>query len=196
MPLIYTNIVYRLVFVLLFLSWSVSELVGPGRWRGSPDAQKQDGGSQILLGISAGIGVVFLFVFPIVIPKATITPFEGSLFLAGIVVVVGGAGLRWQAIRTLGASFTGYVVTEESQKLVCTGPYRYLRHPSYTGILLVTLGFGLMIGNLLSMLSITLGMLIGLLYRIWIEETALCQHFGQPYKDYMRRTKRLIPLLF
>jgi protein-S-isoprenylcysteine O-methyltransferase len=197
MPLIYSSRAYALVFALFFLAWSISELAGPARWQGSKKAQRQDRGSTILLAISAGVGVFFFFVAPLIVRKATVAPPGAQfMFFAGAVVVIGGTALRWLAIRTLGTSFTGSVVIEEAQSLVSHGPYRYLRHPSYTGILLVVFGLGLMMGNWLSLLAISLGMLIGLLYRIEIEEAALCRRFGHSYKDYMARTSRLIPFLF
>lgn len=194
LPLIYRNWGYALVFIFIYLAWCVSELVGPARWHGSPRARRQDRGSITLLATSASVGVFFFFVFPLIVRKATVaSPF---LFFAGSGVVIGGTALRWSAIKTLGRSFTGSVVTEEAQSLVSHGPYKYLRHPSYTGILLVVFGFGLMMANWLSLLAIFVGMFIGILYRIRIEEGALCQHFGQPYKNYMAVTKRLIPFLF
>jgi protein-S-isoprenylcysteine O-methyltransferase Ste14 len=196
MPLIYSNAFYTVAFVFLFLAWCVSELTGPARWQGSDKAHKQDRGSTMLLAASSGMGVLFFFVLPLFIPQATVTPLTRFMFFGGVPIVIGGTGLRWQAIKTLGASFTGSVLIDEAHSLVCVGPYKYLRHPSYTGILLVVIGFGLMMGNWLSLLSIFIGMLIGLLYRISIEEAALCQHFGQVYRDYMATTKRLIPFLF
>jgi protein-S-isoprenylcysteine O-methyltransferase Ste14 len=197
MPLIYSNGAYALVFAFFFLAWCSSELVGPARWQGSKKAQRQDRGSTTLLAISAGLGVFFFFVFPLIVRQATIAPPGAQvLFFAGAVVVIGGTALRWMAIRTLGKNFTGSVVIEETQSLVSHGLYKYLRHPSYTGILLVVFGLGLMMGNFLSLLAITLGLFIGLLYRIRVEEVALCRRFGHSYKDYMAVTKRLIPFLF
>ncbi|MGH2480827.1 MAG: methyltransferase family protein, partial [Ktedonobacteraceae bacterium] len=83
-----------------------------------------------------------------------------------------------------------------SHPIVSTGPYRFLRHPSYTGVLLLVGGIGITLGNWLSLLIILAGVLIGLLYRISVEEKALRTFLGQPYEEYMRRTKRLIPFLF
>jgi protein-S-isoprenylcysteine O-methyltransferase Ste14 len=196
MPLIYSNRGYTLLFALFFLSWCVSELLGPARWQGSKEAQNRDRGSTMLLAASTGTGVLFFFLFPVLIPRTTIAFFAQFVFWGGVLVVVLGTGLRWWAIRFLGKSFTGSVVVEASQQLVQSGPYRLVRHPSYTGILLVVFGFGLMVNNWASLLSITIGMFIGLLYRILIEEEAMKQHFGRAYEEYMANTKRLVPLLF
>ena len=197
MPLVYSNRVFTLIFALFFLSWVASELLGPARWQGSAGAQRRDRGSTAVLALSAGVGVVFFFAFPLIAPGTTIsTGQQLPFFGVGMAIVLLGTALRWQAIRTLGSSFTGSVVLEEAQKLVSHGLYRRIRHPAYTGILLVVLGFGLMMDNWASILAITTGMFVGLLYRISIEEAALCQYFGQDYRDYMACTKRLIPFLF
>lgn len=194
MPLIYSDRMYALLFALLFGAWCISELLGPARWQGSKEAQKQDRGSTILLAVSTGIGVLFFFILPTFI-ELPITAIAQFAFFVGTIVIVLGSGLRWWAIRHLGKSFTGSVVVEESQKLVMNGPYCCIRHPAYTGILLVVLGFGLIMNNWASLLSITIGMSIGLLYRISVEEAALRQHFGEKYQAYMAGTKRLIPFL-
>ncbi|SRR5579875_128069 len=196
MPLIYSNVFYTVAFIFLFLAWCVSELTGPARWQGSDKAHKQDRGSTILLAGLSGVGVLFFFVFPLLVPQATLVPIAQFTFFIGIVVIASGTSLRWLAIRTLGTHFTGSIVVEEAQKLVQGGPYKLIRHPSYTGIFLVTVGFGLMMENWLSLLSISTSVFIGLLYRVFIEEAVLCQHFGQSYKDYTAATKRFIPFLF
>lgn len=197
MPLIYSNRVYTLIFALAFLAWVASELLGPARWQGSPGAQRRDRGSTVVLALSAGVGVVFFFAFPLIAPTTTISTVQQFPFFGvGMAIVLLGTGLRWLAIRTLGRNFSGSVVLEEAEQLVRHGPYKRIRHPSYTGILLVAVGFGLMMGNWASILAISTGMLVGLLYRISIEEAALCQYFGPAYREYMAGTKRLIPFVF
>jgi protein-S-isoprenylcysteine O-methyltransferase Ste14 len=75
------------------------------------------------------------------------------------------------------------------------GPYRLIRHPSYTGLLILFLGYGLCLTNWLSLLVLMGCALIGLGYRINVEEHVLEARLGQPYHEYMRRTKRLIPFV-
>ena len=80
------------------------------------------------------------------------------------------------------------------QEVIQSGPYRWIRHPSYTGGLITLLGVLVCCVNLASLpaLLVALG---GYAYRIRIEERALARDLGPAYKDYMRRTKRLIPFL-
>ncbi len=194
MPLIYRSGFFLLLFLLVFVAWGASELLGPGRWQHTPGSQRKDGGSSVVLTISAGTGALLLFLFPLLLPQTTLRDtWQGWFFWSGAVFVLLGVWLRWSAIRTLGIWFTGSVMVAQQQRIVQHGPYRLIRHPSYSGILLIVMGIGLMLTNWASFLSLTLGMLIGLLYRMSVEERALAPLPG--YASYRRRTKRLIPCL-
>ena len=77
-----------------------------------------------------------------------------------------------------------------------SGPYRFVRHPSYTAILIMLLGVGVALANWASLVVMLAGGLLGLLYRVRVEERALVEALGQPYRDYMRHTKRFIPFMY
>jgi protein-S-isoprenylcysteine O-methyltransferase Ste14 len=115
------------------------------------------------------------------------------LFDLGVVVILAGAALRLWAIVTLGRWFTYDVRVTEGQPVVTTGPYRWLRHPSYTGILLVLLGAGLTFGNWLAILFIVLLPAVGLVLRIRVEEAALLTTLGAPYDTYAATRRHLVP---
>ncbi|HLC84341.1 MAG TPA: isoprenylcysteine carboxylmethyltransferase family protein [Candidatus Nanoarchaeia archaeon] len=111
----------------------------------------------------------------------------------GIAVVVLGFILRQYAIHTLGKFFVPVVTVRKEQRIIQKGPYRYVRHPSYTGLLLELVGAGLAVSNwVAAVLSLVLAT-VALSYRISVEERALRQHFGKKYKEYQAKTKRLIP---
>ncbi len=112
---------------------------------------------------------------------------------AGAALVAAGVSLRVWSMRTLGEYFTRVVHVSSSQKVVETGPYRLLRHPSYTGVALSALGVGLAMANVAGILLTCVPFLIGVSYRIRVEERALLEAIGEPYREYMKRTKRLIP---
>jgi protein-S-isoprenylcysteine O-methyltransferase Ste14 len=107
-----------------------------------------------------------------------------------------GLGLRWTAILTLKRFFTVDLNIASDHQLVRRGVYRYLRHPSYAGSLLSFLGLGLAFSNWLSTLVIVVPITVALLYRIRIEEQALCSALGESYVRYALTTKRLIPLIY
>lgn len=115
---------------------------------------------------------------------------------AGAAVALAGIALRVWSIRTLGQYFTYVVKVSADQAVVENGPYRLLRHPSYTGGLLTGIGIGLSMRYGLGPVIVGGGMLAGYLMRIGVEERALAETIGEPYRAYMRRTKRLIPFIW
>jgi len=114
----------------------------------------------------------------------------------GLVVFGLGIGLRWYAIIHLGRFFTVNVAIADDHRLVDTGPYRWLRHPSYTGWLMAVIGLGLCLGNWLSLFILIVATLSLILWRIGLEEAALRAAFGEAYAAYAARTSRLIPLIY
>lgn len=115
---------------------------------------------------------------------------------AGAGVFLAGAALRVWSIATLGRYFTYVVQVSDDQKVVETGPYRLIRHPSYSGALLMGAGIGLSLRSPIAPLVIVATSLIAYLIRIFVEERALADGIGQPYRDYMTRTKRLVPYVW
>ena len=101
--------------------------------------------------------------------------------------------LRWYAIFYLGRLFTVNVAIAADHTLIDSGPYRTIRHPSYTGALLVFLGLGISFGNWLSLIIVVVPTSLAFMQRIAIEEAALARALGDSYLRYMARTKRLIP---
>jgi protein-S-isoprenylcysteine O-methyltransferase len=108
-------------------------------------------------------------------------------------LLVSGAALRWWAVVALGRFFTVDVATHADHALVDTGPFRFVRHPSYTGLLLEFCGFGVALGNGLSLIVLLVPILVALAYRMHVEEAALRRVLGAPYTAYCAKTKRIIP---
>ena len=186
------------VLVASLLLWRVIEAILDIRTlkRLRTGAQRQDRGSRLLLlctivlGVLLGTWVAFTF------PATAITSTGAILvFWLGILLIYAGIALRLYAIRVLGAYFTTAVAVAPTQTVIETGPYRLIRHPSYTGILITLFGIGLTYANWLSPLIIVGCSLLGFTYRIRVEERVLQEQLGQPYREYMRRTKRLIPFV-
>ena len=115
------------------------------------------------------------------------------VFWIGIIIIVLGLFLRYWSINILGKYFRTTVEVEESQKIVQKGPYKFIRHPSYSGIILFCIGYGLAVQNWLSLIIAISLPTIALLYRIKIEEEALVKGIGTDYEAYQKKTKKLIP---
>ena len=198
LPLIYTTPAYIITFVSVIVISRVSETIGI-YWRRSqrdPTARQADRGSLVVMSVVTGGGVIVACALAAVWTGAAIPWLRPQVTIAGMVVILLGTALRWWAIFTLGRYFTIDVAVRSTQSVVQSGPYRFVRHPSYTAILIMLLGVGMVLANWASLVVILAGGLIGLLYRIRVEERALVEALGKPYMDYMRRTKRLIPLIF
>jgi protein-S-isoprenylcysteine O-methyltransferase len=140
---------------------------------------------------SVVIGSLLSFVLP-----AWPLPLRGQLYVAGFFLFALGLVLRWFSIVYLGRFFTVNVAIAADHKLIESGPFRWMRHPSYTGMLLIVLGIGLCAGNFTSLLIIVVPSVCVCFWRIRIEEEALMSAFGEQYRAYMKRTKRLVPLIY
>jgi protein-S-isoprenylcysteine O-methyltransferase len=116
--------------------------------------------------------------------------------VCGFCIYVLGFILRFYSIFYLGRFFTTNVTIAADHHIVDSGPYRFIRHPSYTGIFMLYLGICLCIGNWATTLIMIVPIFCAFLYRMKVEETALREALGEPYANYMRRTKRLIPMVY
>jgi protein-S-isoprenylcysteine O-methyltransferase Ste14 len=114
----------------------------------------------------------------------------------GAVIAVVGLGIRGWALRTLGKFFTMPITIAADHRLVQNGPYRWIRHPAYTGGFLTMVGLAVALGSWLGVVVTLLAGVSVYVYRIRIEEAALRTRFGTEYDEYARRTYRLLPGLY
>jgi protein-S-isoprenylcysteine O-methyltransferase Ste14 len=118
-----------------------------------------------------------------------------SVGLRAVVLVVGLAGIAFRlwAIVSLGRFFRGTVHIQTDHEVVRSGPYRWVRHPSYSGALLAAFAFEVLTGNVLAALVAAAGCAIACAYRIRVEERMLAESLGDAYTSYASVTSRLIP---
>jgi protein-S-isoprenylcysteine O-methyltransferase len=131
-------------------------------------------------------------------PQVTLLGWPDSLgvvLLADLLLVL-GIGLRIWAIVHLGRFFTVNVAIQEGQRVVQDGPYRFVRHPSYSGSMLALVGLGCLTFNWLGFVVIIASSLAAYTLRISVEEKVLLRNLGEEYRRYAQRTKRLIPGIF
>jgi protein-S-isoprenylcysteine O-methyltransferase Ste14 len=159
------------------------------------DKREDRGTKRILVGsmlVALALGVVAARRLP-----GLALPGNGWIWVGlGAVVAWSGIALRAWAIATLGRFFRRDVTIAADQVVVSTGPYRWLRHPAYTGNLLVALGFGLMLGNIGSLLVLGVVPFLGHVPRIRVEEAALERELGDPYRAFAAARARLVPGLW
>ena len=119
-----------------------------------------------------------------------------TAFIAGLGCIVGGSFLRRHCWRMLGPSFTGDVQARPGQAIVSSGAYALLRHPSYTAGILMNVGVGLALGSWGSAALLLVCSVAVYSYRMGVEERALLRAVGDPYREFMRARKRLIPYIY
>lgn len=121
---------------------------------------------------------------------------SAAIHAAGALLYVAGLALRLVARATLGRNFSGFVQTCDGHRLVTRGVYRWVRHPAYTGFAGMLIGLPLCLGSWFS-LAMAVGVGVpALVFRIRQEEAALAAWFGEAYRDYQRRTWRLVPFIW
>ncbi|MDR3496551.1 MAG: isoprenylcysteine carboxylmethyltransferase family protein [Ancalomicrobiaceae bacterium] len=119
---------------------------------------------------------------------------EGVRWLGVVLFALGGA-LRLWPVFVLGRRFSGLVAIQEGHELVTTGIFAVIRNPSYLGLVVNMLGWGLVFRSILGVI-LTLAALIPLVGRIRAEERLLASEFGAAYEAYRARTWRLVPWLY
>jgi protein-S-isoprenylcysteine O-methyltransferase Ste14 len=114
----------------------------------------------------------------------------------GLAVLLAGLGLRVWANHVLGAFYTRTLRVLEHQPVVQSGPYRFIRHPGYLGVILMWAGAGLAAGNGIVLLLVLLCLGLAYHYRIRTEEAMLLETLGETYARYRSRTWRLLPFIY
>jgi protein-S-isoprenylcysteine O-methyltransferase Ste14 len=193
-PYFDTNHLAGLLLLVVALAWGMMEIARAGQRRDG--ATRAGGAGRVFAVLPALVAAsVLLHVAPRLAPAATIRP-GAAAFAVGMVILLAGLVLRGWSIMTLGEYFTGYVAVSADQPVVAAGPYRVLRHPSYTGLLLAFAGLGLAAANWVSLACVVILPLAALLWRIQSEERALLAMLGERYRGYAAQRKRLIPLVW
>ena len=190
-----TNHVAGLLFAVIIPAWGMMELSQRSsvHREGATKVGSIAGRLALLACVIATAVVANLA--PRVFPAAAIRP-GAVAFAAGMVVLLAGLVLRGWSFKALGQYFTHTVMVSSDQPVIASGPYRVLRHPSYTGIILAAIGIGLASANWADLAGLLLLTLTALLWRIRIEEAALMTTLGDRYRVYAAQHKRLVPLVW
>lgn len=195
-PLTSTNVGARIAFYLVVGVFAVLEQLTRLRsWRNQQGA-RADRGSLVVVILSVGVGLAGAVLLAVHLPSAAIRTGRWPLFVAGLTLMCAGIALRQWAVATLGRFFTVDVRVHPDHVVVERGPYRWVRHPSYTGLIVTLVGFGLALGNWASLAVVTVIPTAGLVVRIHFEERALLDGLGEPYRRFAAGRARLIPGLW
>lgn len=180
-------------FGAVLLIWFISEIVGgeilPARRRGGAKVKRKNFGSNSLVWISwiATFGISFGFA------RSGTALLPGWFYYVGIIVMLAGICFRQWSIAVLGRYFSTTLGIQKNQKVVKSGPYRLIRHPSYTGVLMISAGIGMAVQSWGAAIIAVLLFAITYGHRMKVEEKILISELGESYVRYMKHTKRIIP---
>lgn len=183
----------RLAFWISYWSWIAMEVWIFSRDRKKGSGEKKDRGSIFVIFASITAGITLAFAAPHLWPWAKIALPRAATMGTAVVMIWSGIALRIWSVQTLGKHFRTSVRILDDHKLVTHGPYRFLRHPSYTGGLITITGVGLAFGNWISLAAAFFGALLAYGVRILVEEAALKGAFGEAYQAHAKRTWAVLP---
>jgi protein-S-isoprenylcysteine O-methyltransferase Ste14 len=183
------------IFIIVWTLWFLSQVVINRLLRqGNSDMPDQDLGSLRLIWVAAGIGNTLGILSKIFLS----VPMSGNFFVpyCGLGVILIGIAIHLISVLSLGKFFTVTVTIRHDHTIKTDGIYGFVRHPSYLGTILSFVGFGISLNNWISFIIVPLMVIIAMFRRMSIEERLLMKHFGEQYGEYMKNTKRLVPLVY
>lgn len=186
----------RILWFLLSLAWVVAEIRLASR--NKPDSTRlvcTERRSQNVLWLATTAGVVSAL-FAKAFHGMPVPVGYLPLQITALTMFMSGLALRYWAVACMNHFFTTHVTIQQGHELIVSGPYRVLRHPAYTGLLLALAAAGLAMGDVLSFLLTTLPAYFAVRFRIRIEEKWLRRQFGAEYDNYCNTTGMLFPWIF
>lgn len=162
---------------------------------GGPSPAEDRGSLRVLI---AGFLVAILaaFVFPFAMPRAALPGDPRVWFFTGLLTLISGSLLRRHCFRVLGEFFSGVVTVQAHHRVIDSGAYRWVRHPSYSAALLLVLGIAMSFGNMAGVVVGFVAAALAYSYRARVEEEALLSSIGAPYATFLATRKRFIPYVW
>ena len=145
-----------------------------------------------LFGIILWISILFLSLGNY---NGSLYSIESTMNLVGLIQFIVGLSTMIYAQLNLGHNYSSFLVIKEDHELIKHGLYKHVRHPVYTGGIIVAFSIPVYTSSVLGFLAAIL-LIPLLIYRMGIEETMLIEEFGDEYREYMSNTKRWIPYLY
>lgn len=184
-----------ITFIVIWVLWFLSEIMLNRLRRAKHSIQKDhDRGTMRLIWLAITLAIVLSILAANYLPARILAwPYTGY---AGLAIILAGMAVRFLAVWSLGSRFTVNLAISKEHRIKTNGMYRWVRHPSYLGSIISFLGFSLSLNNAISLAVILLIVVPSFLYRIRVEERLLINEFGTEYREYMRKTRRLVPWIY
>ncbi|MEP7015122.1 MAG: isoprenylcysteine carboxylmethyltransferase family protein [Verrucomicrobiota bacterium] len=142
------------------------------------------------------IGCVFIFrghLFPYPL-NVQVIPYTDAIALAAAILCIGGLGFCLWARATLGRNWSGTVTLKEDHELIVRGPYRFVRHPIYTGLLAMFIATVIQSGHVAGIIGAAI-VFVSFWIKLIEEEQVMLKQFPDQYPSYQQRVKRIIPFI-
>lgn len=179
------------------LAWSIWLGIWFVLWAWSKRSRRREKAGTLLLHALPIALAVYLFEgrhLPVPL-YAQVVPYRHALYGAGLALTIAGLAFSVWARLYLGTNWSASVQIKTDHQLVRSGPYRFVRHPIYTGILTGFFGSALALDQWRGLFAFLI-VLIALVYKLRLEERWMAETFGDAYADYRRHTGALVPYLF
>jgi protein-S-isoprenylcysteine O-methyltransferase Ste14 len=186
----------RIAFHGLLGVWFLAELVVRLRSHFNRRGERMDRGSLLVVVALMAVGVGGAFALAEHVHQAGIADGRWPLFVAGLVLMSAGIAIRQWAVAVLGRFFTVDIRVQPGQTVVERGPYRWVRHPAYAGLILTFVGIGFALENWAALAVAAVVPTAGLVVRIRLEERALLAGLGEPYRRFAAARPHLFPGLW
>lgn len=185
-----------LLWQIVYYSWFASELaIAIVTRTGKSGGKRQDRGTMAILWVTI-VGSITAGEWLAAVSVRNMFGGAPWVITAALIIMVIGLAIRWTAVISLGKAFSANVAIRPSQTVYRSGLYRFVRHPSYTGLLLAFAAVAIHERNWLAAAVVIVPTTAALLYRIHVEEAALNAAFGAEYASYSNSTYRLIPGIY
>jgi protein-S-isoprenylcysteine O-methyltransferase Ste14 len=186
---------FRFLFLIISFIWMISEILLIVMRQSKNDSKDHDKGSIKWLNITIYISITLAIIFGFT-GIGLIRSFISTLPWYGLAFIIAGLIVRWIAIHTLQKYFTTNVAILSDHRIIKSGLYKIIRHPSYLGSIISFFGLGLVLSNWISIIILVVPITIAFLKRIQIEEQVLQSTFGEEYSIYSKMTWRLFPWVY
>jgi protein-S-isoprenylcysteine O-methyltransferase len=184
---------FTTAFAAVIILWGLSEVAISMMFRTKTEPAKDAGTLRLVLTLA--YGSVFVAVWLAIRDDGALVT-QSPASIGGFAMIILGMLLRAWSIATLRKYFTVNVTVRDDHRLIRSGPYRLVRHPSYTGALLSFYGLALAIQNVWGALVVVLPITYAFFVRMRVEEAVLRAAFPDDYPSYERETWRLIPFVY
>jgi len=189
----FIEIILPLIFLTMQLVVILTKIPSTNKPANKKDADYKGDASIFWLVITLFLNLSIFNIWPIAKEPGIIIFLE----ITGSLLVITGVATHYFSFKTLGGNWAGllYYQIKEDQRLVTSGPYKFVRHPAYFGLILTFIGYLFLLNSYL-LLAISIALTALLIHQATKEENLLITRFPQKYRKYIRTTRRIFPGIY